>query len=83
MTKATDKENLSDKKSLFAPFPQLARAVSSRGALNPARDLGPRIAHFLLPIPGKGSSDWGYAWIPVVGPLLGGLLGSFLFWALW
>jgi glycerol uptake facilitator protein len=52
-------------------------------AINPARDLGPRIAHFLLPIPGKGSSDWGYAWIPVVGPLLGGLLGAFLFWALW
>jgi glycerol uptake facilitator protein len=42
-------------------------------AINPARDLGPRIAHFLLPIPGKGSSDWGYAWIPVVGPIIGGL----------
>ncbi|WP_374706287.1 MIP/aquaporin family protein [Paenibacillus sp. J22TS3] len=41
-------------------------------AINPARDLGPRIAHMLLPIPGKGSSNWGYAWIPVVGPLLGG-----------
>ncbi|OIK14822.1 aquaporin [Bacillus sp. MUM 116] len=44
-------------------------------AINPARDLGPRIAHFLLPIPGKGSSNWNYAWIPVVGPLLGGSLG--------
>ncbi|MEY4902367.1 MAG: hypothetical protein RLZZ292_182 [Bacteroidota bacterium] len=43
-------------------------------AINPARDLGPRIAHFLLPIAGKGSSDWSYAWIPVVGPILGGLL---------
>jgi glycerol uptake facilitator protein len=48
-------------------------------AINPARDLGPRIAHFILPIPGKGHSDWSYSWIPVVGPLLGGLLGSWLF----
>jgi glycerol uptake facilitator len=40
-------------------------------AINPARDLGPRIAHALLPIPGKGSSDWSYAWVPIVGPLLG------------
>lgn len=45
-------------------------------AINPARDLGPRIAHFVLPIPGKGDSDWGYAWVPVVGPVLGGLLGA-------
>lgn len=45
-------------------------------AINPARDLGPRIAHALLPIPGKGSSDWKYSWIPVVGPLLGGVLGA-------
>jgi glycerol uptake facilitator protein len=44
-------------------------------AINPARDLGPRIAHALLPIPGKGNSDWSYAWIPVVGPILGGILG--------
>lgn len=43
-------------------------------ALNPARDLGPRIAHFLLPIPGKGDSDWGYSWIPVVGPIVGAVL---------
>ncbi|WP_051159374.1 MIP/aquaporin family protein [Agromyces subbeticus] len=42
-------------------------------AINPARDLGPRIAHFLLPIKGKGGSDWSYSWVPVVGPLLGGL----------
>lgn len=45
-------------------------------AINPARDLGPRIAHAVLPIPGKGSSDWGYAWIPVVGPIIGGLLAG-------
>ncbi|MEM9341000.1 MAG: MIP/aquaporin family protein, partial [Bacteroidota bacterium] len=48
-------------------------------AINPARDLGPRIAHFLLPIAGKGKSDWGYAWIPVVAPVLGGLLGASLY----
>ena len=48
-------------------------------AINPARDLGPRIAHFLLPIHGKGSSDWGYAWIPVVGPILGGVLAVYVF----
>jgi glycerol uptake facilitator protein len=45
-------------------------------AINPARDLGPRIAHFFLPIPGKGNSDWEYAWIPVVGPIIGGILGA-------
>ena len=45
-------------------------------AINPARDLGPRIAHFLLPIKGKGDSDWAYSWIPVVGPLIGGVLGG-------
>jgi glycerol uptake facilitator protein len=48
-------------------------------AINPARDLGPRIAHAVLPIPGKGSSDWGYAWIPVVGPIIGGVLGALVF----
>jgi glycerol uptake facilitator protein len=47
--------------------------------INPARDLGPRIAHALLPIYGKGPSDWGYAWIPVVGPILGGILGVIVF----
>ena len=47
-------------------------------AINPARDLGPRIAHALLPIKGKGSSDWGYAWIPVVGPVIGGVLAGLL-----
>lgn len=45
-------------------------------AINPARDLGPRIAHAVLPIKGKGPSDWGYAWVPVVGPLIGGALGG-------
>lgn len=47
-------------------------------AINPARDLGPRIAHAVLPIKGKGSSDWGYAWVPVVGPLIGGVLAGLL-----
>lgn len=45
-------------------------------AVNPARDLGPRIAHAVLPIPGKGGSDWNYAWIPVLGPILGGIAGA-------
>jgi glycerol uptake facilitator protein len=45
-------------------------------AINPARDLGPRIAHFFLPIRGKGSSDWAYSWVPVVGPVIGGLLAG-------
>jgi glycerol uptake facilitator protein len=45
-------------------------------AINPARDLGPRIIHAIMPIPGKGTSDWSYAWIPVVGPLIGGALGA-------
>lgn len=45
-------------------------------AINPARDLGPRIAHALLPIRGKGTSDWGYAWVPIVGPVLGALLAG-------
>ena len=48
-------------------------------AINPARDLGPRIAHAFLPIPGKGSSDWSYAWIPVLGPIAGGVLAVFIF----
>jgi glycerol uptake facilitator protein len=46
-------------------------------AINPARDLGPRIAHAILPIAGKGGSDWGYAMIPVIGGLLGGGLAGF------
>ena len=48
-------------------------------AINPARDLGPRIAHAILPIPGKGPSDWGYSWVPVVGPIIGGVLGALAF----
>lgn len=48
-------------------------------AINPARDLGPRIAHALLPIAGKGSSDWSYSWVPILGPLIGGGIGA----ALW
>ena len=48
-------------------------------AINPARDLGPRIMHALLPIPGKGTSDWEYAWIPVVAPIAGGIAGAQLF----
>src|SRR5215203_765915 len=51
-------------------------------AINPARDLGPRIAHAVLPIAGKGGSDWGYSWIPVVGPIIGGLIGAVLYNAL-
>ena len=51
-------------------------------AINPARDLGPRIMHAILPIPGKGPSDWGYAWIPVVGPVIGGIIGALIYhWA--
>ena len=48
-------------------------------AINPARDLGPRIMHFLLPIPNKRDSDWTYSWIPVVGPIVGGILAAFVF----
>ena len=48
-------------------------------AINPARDLGPRIAHFILPIPGKRDSNWGYSWVPVIGPILGALLAAYLF----
>lgn len=45
-------------------------------ALNPARDLGPRLAHAVLPLKGKGDSNWGYAWVPIVGPIIGGVVGS-------
>ena len=48
-------------------------------AINPARDLGPRLAHAILPIAGKGGSDWRYAWIPVVAPVIGGVIGAVLF----
>jgi glycerol uptake facilitator protein len=48
-------------------------------AINPARDLGPRIAHAILPVAGKGGSDWGYAWVPVLGPIAGGVIGELAF----
>jgi glycerol uptake facilitator protein len=51
-------------------------------AINPARDLSPRIAHAILPIKGKGGSDWSYSWVPVVGPMIGGALGAWAFLAL-
>jgi glycerol uptake facilitator protein len=51
-------------------------------AINPARDLAPRLMHFILPIPNKRDSDWSYAWIPVVAPIVGGLLAAYVFMAL-
>jgi glycerol uptake facilitator protein len=57
----------------------LSLGGSTGYAINPARDLGPRIAHALLPIPGKGSSDWSYAWLPVVAPIVGGIAGAALY----
>jgi glycerol uptake facilitator protein len=48
-------------------------------AINPARDLGPRIAHAVLPIAGKGESDWAYSWVPVVGPIAGGIIGALVY----
>ena len=61
----------------------LSLGGSTGYAINPARDLGPRIAHSFLPIPGKGSSDWSYAWIPVAGPIIGGVLGAFFYKLMW
>jgi glycerol uptake facilitator protein len=52
-------------------------------AINPARDLGPRIMHAILPIPGKGPSDWGYSWVPVVGPIIGGIVGALIYHVCW
>ena len=52
-------------------------------AINPARDFGPRLAHFVLPIAGKGDSNWSYAWVPIVGPILGGILGAWFYKLLW
>ena len=57
----------------------LSLGGSTGYAINPARDLGPRIAHALLPIPGKGDSDWSYSWIPVLGPIVGGVLGALFY----
>jgi glycerol uptake facilitator protein len=52
-------------------------------AINPARDLGPRFAHFVLPIAGKGGSDWSYAWVPIVGPIIGGIAGALCYRGFW
>jgi glycerol uptake facilitator protein len=56
----------------------LSLGGSTGYAINPARDLGPRIAHAILPIPGKGSSDWSYSWIPVAGPIAGAIVGALI-----
>ena len=74
----------------FAPFlvgllvwsVGLSLGGSTGYAINPARDLGPRLAHAVLPVAGKGDSDWGYAWIPVVAPTIGGVVGALLYQAL-
>jgi glycerol uptake facilitator protein len=69
------KNSVNNDAILLVPFLVMSIGMSLGGvtgyAINPARDLGPRIAHFLLPVPNKGSSDWAYSWIPVVGPLVG------------
>jgi glycerol uptake facilitator protein len=52
-------------------------------AINPARDLGPRVAHAVLPIAGKGASDWEYAWVPVVAPIIGGIIGAVIYNVIW
>ena len=52
-------------------------------AINPARDLGPRVAHAVLPIKGKGGSDWGYSWVPIVGPMIGAVLASVIYLIFW
>ncbi|WP_142686036.1 MIP/aquaporin family protein [Chitinophaga polysaccharea] len=69
--------------ALPVAFVVLAIGLSLGGptgyAINPARDLGPRLMHFLLPIPGKRNSDWGYAWIPILGPLTGAAAAAFLY----
>jgi glycerol uptake facilitator protein len=57
----------------------LSLGGSTGYAINPARDFGPRIAHAILPIPGKGPSDWAYAWIPIIAPILGGIAGAALY----
>jgi glycerol uptake facilitator protein len=57
----------------------LSLGGSTGYAINPARDLGPRVAHALLPIPGKGPSDWAYSWVPIVGPIIGGIVGAGLY----
>jgi glycerol uptake facilitator len=72
---------------LYIGFLVLAIGLSLGGptgyAINPARDLGPRIAHAVLPIPGKGISDWGYAWIPIVAPTVGAVVAGLFYHAVW
>jgi len=79
--------NLSGLSTLLVAFLVVGIGLSLGGptgyAINPARDLGPRIMHAILPIPGKGPSDWGYSWIPVVGPMLGGALGGVIYYVCW
>jgi glycerol uptake facilitator protein len=54
----------------------LSLGATTGYAINPARDFGPRLVHSLLPIPGKGTSDWSYAWVPVLGPVAGGIAAA-------
>jgi glycerol uptake facilitator protein len=61
----------------------LSLGGSTGYAINPARDLGPRLAHFFLPISGRGDSDWGYSWVPIVGPIIGGIAGALFYKTLW
>ena len=61
----------------------LSLGGSTGYAINPARDLGPRLAHAVLPLPAKGSSDWGYAWVPIAGPIIGGVLGALTYQVIW
>jgi len=79
--------NLSGLSTLLVAFLVVGIGLSLGGptgyAINPARDLGPRIMHAILPVPGKGPSDWGYSWIPVVGPMLGGALGGVIYYVCW
>jgi len=83
---ATTPAGLAALGALPVAFLVVAIGVSLGGptgyAINPARDLGPRIAHAVLPIKGKGASDWAYAWVPVVGPLVGGALAGLLSYSL-
>lgn len=78
-------EKVGDQKILIGPLGGalvwgigLGLGATTGYAINPARDLGPRLAHAALPIPGKGGSDWGYAWVPVLGPLIGATIAALL-----